>query len=487
VPVQQQTTVCGEEGDNVAEGQGAEPRQELDFYISYAGRDRLWAEWVGSRLKKADYTVELDVWDWLPGDNIILAREAALERADRVLALCSAAYFGGGFTEQDWTAVIAGRHGKSGRLVPLWIEDLEGKQLPTLLRAVQPVKLFGVPEAEASRRLLSSLAGELGPNGTPPFPGRDVAGEPERDGSAGPRLPTPHRPATWHVPPRNPDFTGRDSLLVRVREMLLRAFPGMAVLQGPGGVGKTQLSIEYAHRFASDYDTVWVIDSEQPELITSQLAELAVALGAATPVADAKTAATAAITALRGGKRWLLVFDNVEAPDHLTGLLPDGHGHILATTRAGMWQEIGSLVAIEEFSRTESTALLTTRVAALPMADANQVAAALGDLPLALAQAAGVLQEGLPASEFQRMLNGQATRVLSLGQPRSYPATLAAATLIALDKLADADPKAANLLCLCGYLAPESIPATWFSNPAAYNCLPSAAATTPLPDGAGFP
>ena len=88
-------------------------------------------------------------------------------------------------------------------------------------------------------------------------------------------------PATWHVPPRNPDFTGRDSLLVRVRETLLRAFPGLAVLQGLGGVGKTQLSIEYAHRYASDYDTVWVIDSEQPELITSQLAELAVAIGAA--------------------------------------------------------------------------------------------------------------------------------------------------------------------------------------------------------------
>jgi hypothetical protein len=467
----------------MAESQEAKPAQGLDFYISYAGLDRLWAEWVGFELKNAGYTVELDVWDLLPGDNIILAREAALEQADRVLALCSAAYFRAGFPEQDWTAVMVARHGKSGRLVPVWIEDLDGAQLPGLLRAVQPIKLSGVPEAEARRRLVAGLAGELGPDGVPLFPGPDAAGEAGQDASARPRLPGPRRPAVWQVPPRNHDFTGRDNLLVRVRETLQRGFPGMVVLQGLGGVGKTQSSIEYAHRFASDYDTVWVIDSEQPELITSQLAELAVALGAATAVADAQVAATAAIAALRDRGRWLLVFDNVDDPDHLTGLLPDGPGHILVTARAGAWQEIGSLVAVEEFSRAESTALLTTRVAALPVADADQVAAALGDLPLALAQAAGVLQEGLPAAEFRRLLDSQATQVLSLGQLRSYPATLAAATLIALDKLAAADPKAANLMCLCGYLAPESIPATWFSSAAAYQNLPGAAEVTPLPDG----
>ena len=346
----------------MAEREKASLERGLNFYISYAGKDRIWAEWVGSKLKSAGYTIELDVWDWLPGDNIVLAREAALQRADRVLALCSAAYFGGGFTEQDWTTVMATQDRNPSRLIPVWIEDLEGRQLPDLLRSVQPIKLFGVPEPEASRRLLAGLTGELGLDGTPLFPGPAITGEPGQDSGTGPRLPSPYRPATWHVPPRNPDFIGRDSLLVGVREILQRAFPGMAVLQGPGGTGKTQLSIEYAHRFASDYDTVWVIDSEQSELITGQLAELAGAMGAATAVADVQTAAMAAIAALRGGSRWLLVFDNVEDPDQLVGLLPDGRGHVLVTTRSGMWQEIGSVVAVDEFSRAESTALLTTSV-----------------------------------------------------------------------------------------------------------------------------
>jgi hypothetical protein len=75
----------------MAEDPGIVDQQGLDFYVSYAGPDRLWAEWVGWQLQDAGYTFELDLWHRLPGDNIILAREAALKRADRVLALCSAA------------------------------------------------------------------------------------------------------------------------------------------------------------------------------------------------------------------------------------------------------------------------------------------------------------------------------------------------------------------------------------------------------------
>ena len=65
---------------------------ETDFFISHAGRDTGWAEWLAWQLEQAGYTVELDVWDWAPGDDFVVRMQTALERADRLLAVCTEAY-----------------------------------------------------------------------------------------------------------------------------------------------------------------------------------------------------------------------------------------------------------------------------------------------------------------------------------------------------------------------------------------------------------
>jgi hypothetical protein len=81
------------------------------------------------------------------------------------------------------------------------------------------------------------------------------------------------------LPPRNPNFTGRANLLTQLRRNLTSAHAA-AVLQaqtvhGLGGVGKTQLAVEYAHRHATDYDLIWWITAEQPAAIPGQLVTLA--------------------------------------------------------------------------------------------------------------------------------------------------------------------------------------------------------------------
>ena len=84
-----------------------------------------------------------------------------------------------------------------------------------------------------------------------------------------PRLPGT-LPPLWNVPARSALFTGRDDLIVRLRAQLLheKRFV-VSALHGLGGVGKTMLAVEYAHRFAGDYRLVWWVNAEEPTLIGS--------------------------------------------------------------------------------------------------------------------------------------------------------------------------------------------------------------------------
>ncbi|WP_239405910.1 hypothetical protein [Frankia sp. Cj3] len=79
-------------------------------------------------------------------------------------------------------------------------------------------------------------------------------------------------PAVWNVPPRNRHFTGRDGLFERIDAGLPGGPGGVTALYGMGGVGKTQLAIEYAWRHADDYQLVWWVDAEQTVLVAERIA-----------------------------------------------------------------------------------------------------------------------------------------------------------------------------------------------------------------------
>ncbi|MFL6123517.1 FxSxx-COOH system tetratricopeptide repeat protein [Actinophytocola sp.] len=280
------------------------------------------------------------------------------------------------------------------------------------------------------------------------------------------------QPQIWgEVPLRNPDFVGRQNLLEQLRVRLLEpSDQATAVLpealHGMGGVGKSQTVVEYIYRHASEYDLVWWIPSEHPSNIRKSFVDLAKRLGI--NVSSAETAAPAVLETLRSGKqsrRWILVFDNAEDPDAVRGFLPTGLGHVVVTSRNADWAGVARTVEVDLFTREESKELLRRRGGGnITDRDADLLAEALGDLPLAVEQAASWrAQTGMPVPEYVDLLEKNSAELLKAGTPRKYEIPVAAAWNVPLNRLKEDRRGALELLQVCAFFSPEPISRSLFT------------------------
>jgi len=186
--------------------------------------------------------------------------------------------------------------------------------------------------------------------------------------------PSPVR-AWENVPARNPAFTGREEHFAAIRAALGSGHrAAIGALHGMGGVGKTQLAIEYAHRYSDDYDIVWWLDAENTVLFGQQYGDLALALGCAEAGGAPALVRRAVLGYLHQRSRWLVIFDNAEDSGFLREWMPDGPGHVLITSRSPSWAELAVPVLVDVLPRAESVELLRRRVGGLSEPDAASLA-----------------------------------------------------------------------------------------------------------------
>ncbi|MBO2466249.1 tetratricopeptide repeat protein, partial [Actinomadura violacea] len=268
--------------------------------------------------------------------------------------------------------------------------------------------------------------------------------------------------------PATPVFVGRDTALRQVEQALSAAVEvvvSQAVI-GMGGVGKSELALHYAQQARSRYTLVWWVTAEAPEQIDAGLAELARNLVPdSARTATTEDAAAWACGWLRAHPDWLLVLDDVTDPAHTAGLLGrlEG-GHVLITSRRDVrWPGHTSTVRLDLLAPDASAELITTVTGRTSPADheaALAIAEELGNLPLALDQAAAYIrQTGIPPAVYlQRLRRRPARYYAKAADGDKAQATIARLWDITLETLTQDAPHAVELAAVIAHYAPDDIP-----------------------------
>jgi tetratricopeptide (TPR) repeat protein len=273
-------------------------------------------------------------------------------------------------------------------------------------------------------------------------------------------------PSVWNVPyVQNPRFTGRVDDLDRLRQGFTRRMPHWPIqaIHGLGGMGKTQLALQYVYQFSGEYDVVWWLRAEEPATLAGDLADLAVALRLHGSVAPAQPAAVEAVKQwLKRNHRWLLVFDSVREPHDLTPYLPSPvTGHILVTSRHASWSGAALPLQLRGLKRNDAAQLLLDRSGAGrdQEAPARELADALGDLPLALAQAGGYIDgAGISITEYLARFRARRAELMKRGAEGDSAPTVATTWDLAFRDAQARSPAAGELLALCSFLGADDIP-----------------------------
>jgi tetratricopeptide (TPR) repeat protein len=272
-----------------------------------------------------------------------------------------------------------------------------------------------------------------------------------------------------HIPyARNINFTGRDTLLTDLQAAVLSgdkvALTHVKALTGMGGIGKTQLALEYSYRYQDDYDIVWWLRSELPSSMLDDYALMTTNLKLpGWDSGDPNCMAGAAKSFLEMHSRWLLVFDNAQDPQSLKPYLPHGGGgHVIITSRNPAWGNLARPMVVSKFERSESIEFLFKRTGQGDRKAAGDLAEALGDLPLALEQAGAYMETtAKPLADYLKAFQERRLVVLAKGEPSDYPETVATTWNISFQAVQEDYPVASELLRLFSYLAPDDIPLTY--------------------------
>ena len=284
----------------------------------------------------------------------------------------------------------------------------------------------------------------------------------------------------WSVPyRRNPFFTGREEILAHLYTILrsnrTAALTQPQAISGLGGIGKTQIALEYAYRYRDSYQALFWVNASNREVLSAEFASLGTVLDLPEKQEqDQDTVIRAVKRWLANHTQWLLILDNVDTPEMIVDFLPvHATGDMLLTTRQQALGTVAQSIEVEKMGPDESMMFLLRRVKALDpatsldrameenKAQAIEIIAELDGLPLALDQAGAYIEETRCGLSQYHDLYATRRKELLLRRgkfPIDHPDSVATTWSLSFQKIEQENPSAADLLRLLTFLDPEAIP-----------------------------
>ncbi len=292
--------------------------------------------------------------------------------------------------------------------------------------------------------------------------------------------PTDGLPPLWTVPyQRNRFFTGRADLLLSLHETFTadRDTPICSqAISGLGGIGKTQIALEYAYRYSTEYQAVFWLRCDTEEDLLTDFTQLARLLNLPERKESDRHIVLAAIKRyLSQTPGWLLILDNLDTIELLDEYLPiRGRGDILITTRGQATGDMALLKDVEKMTLDDGALFLLRRarivthtlpLEALPaskMRQAREICQFVDGLPLALDQAGAYIEETKISLSTYNTLYKKHEAVLLKRRGKfattDHPSSVATTLALCLTKIQQRNQAALELLSLCAFLHPDSIP-----------------------------
>ena len=286
-------------------------------------------------------------------------------------------------------------------------------------------------------------------------------------------------PLIWNVSNSNEYFVGRQIILNQIGDNFKNKH-NMSTLAGSSGIGKTQVAKKYAELHKQDYDIIWWIDSDKS--IDEQFKKFAVAWNSITTAKEQKINtfihAEEIIKQIKENLRttklnWLLIVDNALNTDKVNMYLPEkhntrGYGHVLITSKNPFaWSNI---MKLDKFTRDESIELIIKILGKKDKQEADYLAEALKDFPLALVQASTYIKShpSVSIKEYtelfltnrNKLWQAEKSSVTKHAAFDNYRFTVFTTFSLIADEIEKVSPESMQLLAFCSFLNNKNIPKT---------------------------